>query len=78
MIPNDAVSFALDAFLADDDLHTMMRSALEAAAPYMLAEVKADALDEAARAIDADPYDDLDPFYAAWLRARAEKIREGE
>lgn len=37
---------------------------------------KAEALEEAACAIDADPYDDLDPFYAGWLRDRARKIRE--
>lgn len=48
------------------------RAALEAAAPHMAAQ----ALGNAAEAIDADPYDDLDPFYAGWLRDRARKIRE--
>jgi len=42
-----------------------------------LANAKAEALEEAANAIDEDPYDDLDPFYVGWLKDRAEKIREG-
>lgn len=67
-----------------------MTNILEAAAPFMpslsAAEIeavgamvkaaKAMALEEAADAVDADPYDDLDPFYAGWLRDRARKIRE--
>lgn len=39
---------------------------------------KAQALDSAADAIEENPYDDLDPFYAGWLRDRARKIREGD
>jgi len=59
--------------------------AVEAAAPYQeiaraalesAAFLAAQALEDAAEAIDADPYDDLDPFYAGWLRDRARKIRE--
>jgi len=37
-ISDEAVEAALEAFLAENDLHLLMRSALEAAAPYMLAE----------------------------------------
>ena len=48
------------------------------AAESASAASKAEALEEAACAIDADPYDDLDPFYAGWLRDRARKIREEE
>ena len=50
------------------------RLALEAAAGI----IRAEALEDAADAIDEDPYDDLDPFYAGWLRNRAENIRDGE
>ena len=52
----------------------IMDVTLDAAAPI----IRAEALEEAAEAIDADPYDDLDPFYVGWLKARAENIREGE
>ena len=47
-------------------------AALTAAAPFLAAQ----ALEEAAQAIDEDQYDDLDPFYANWLRHRATRIRE--
>lgn len=44
----------------------------EAAAP----SIQAAALESAADAIEEDPYDALDPYYADWLRDRARKIRE--
>lgn len=46
------------------------------AAESALAASKAKALEEAADAIEEDPYDALDPYYADWLRDRARKIRE--
>jgi hypothetical protein len=54
-----------------DGYQEIARAALESAA-FLAAQ----ALEDAAEAIDADPYDDLDPFYAGWLRDRAQKIRE--
>jgi hypothetical protein len=50
------------------------RAALQAAA----ASIWSDALEAAAAAIDENPYADLDPFYAGWLRDRARKMRESE
>ena len=55
-----------------DGYQEIARAALVAAAPLMAAQ----ALEDAAEAVDEDPYDDLDPFYAGWLRDRARKIRE--
>ena len=57
-----------------DGYQEIASAALEAAAPLMAAQI----LEDAAEAVDEDPYDDLDPFYAGWLRARAEKIKGGE
>ena len=48
-------------------------AALSAAAPI----IRAEALREAADAIDENQYDDLDPFLADWLRSRADRIEEG-
>lgn len=48
------------------------RSALEAAVPFIAAQ----ALENAADAVDEDLYDEHDPFYVGWLKARAENIRE--
>lgn len=78
MIPDEAVEAAMLALgeRYGDDAHCKEReyvvTALEAAAPLMAAQ----ALEDAAEAVDEDPYDDLDPFYAGWLRDRARKIRE--
>lgn len=55
-----------------DGYQEIAHAALVAAAPLMAAQ----ALEDAAEAVDEDPYDDLDPFYAGWLRDRARKIRE--
>lgn len=52
----------------------LLAGAVAAAAPYLMAQALCDAAD----AIEEDPYDDLDPYYAEWLQDRAEKIREGD
>lgn len=82
MIPSNAMEAAeqavIDAMIKHgpdghiDGFHEITLAALEAATP----SINAAALESAADAIEEDPYDDLDPFYAGWLRARAEKIRE--
>ncbi|UYL86599.1 hypothetical protein SEA_RADFAD_42 [Arthrobacter phage RadFad] len=51
----------------------LLAGAVAAAAPYLMAQ----ALHSAADAIEEDPYDDLDPFYAGWLRDRVRKMQEG-
>lgn len=50
----------------------LLAGAIAAAAPYLMAQ----ALCAAADAIEEDPYEDLDPFYAGWLRDRARKVQE--
>lgn len=39
-----------------------------------IAGIQAEALRQAAEAIDEDPYDEYDPYYAEWLRARAKWV----
>lgn len=76
MIPDKAVEAAREQ-LGHMGMHLSpkyVRAALDAAAPFIAAQ----ALENAAEAVDEDPYDDLDPFYVGWLKDRAEKIREGE
>ena len=48
------------------------------AAEAALSAAAHQALESAADAIEEDPYDALDPYYADWLRDRARKIREEE
>ena len=82
MIPSKAMEAAeqavIDAMIKHgpdghiDGFHEITLAALEAASP----SIHAAALEAAAGAIDEDPYDDLDPFYAGWLRDRARKIKE--
>jgi hypothetical protein len=76
VIPAEAVEAAAAAIQVRVDktmgMNALARATLEAAAPYLMAQ----ALCAAADAIDEDLYDDLDPFYAGWLRDRARKMRE--
>jgi hypothetical protein len=53
-------------------------AALSAAGFGPTQDTGAIALEDAADAIDENPYEDLDPFYAGWLRDRARKIRESD
>jgi hypothetical protein len=62
---------------AGASLDTLARAALLAAAPYLIREAQAQALEDAAVVIDEDQYDCYDPYYAEWLRARAAAIRDG-
>jgi len=82
VIPEAAIEAAWDYIWRNDCDEPidkpLLRAALEVAAPHMLMDPKVRALEEAADAMEADPYDNLDPYYAEWLRDRAEKIREGE
>lgn len=59
-------------WLAGYGSFALYAGAIAAAAPYLHAA----GLESAANAIDEDQYDDLDPYYADWLRDRARKIRE--
>ena len=82
VIPQEAIEAAEEAVIDAmikygpdghiDGYQEIAHAALVAAAPLMAAQ----ALEDAAEAVDEDPYDDLDPFYAGWLRDRARKIRE--
>ena len=82
MIPQEALEAAeqavIDAMIKYgpdghiDGYQEIASAALESAATLMAAQ----ALEAAAKAVEEDPYDDLDPFYAGWLRDRARKMRE--
>lgn len=77
MIPDEAVEAAWERTRDNSDGYPYpereeIRRILEAAAPFIAAQ----ALENAADAVDEDLYDDHDPFYVGWLKARAENIRE--
>lgn len=62
----------LSDWLKEHGHFALLAGAIAAAAPHIMAQ----ALHSAADAIEEDPYDDLDPYYAGWLRDRARKIQE--